>query len=213
MLAVNIAFGTLYLGLPAARYRTKLLDSIESRFRSKQYSDDAKAKLRERLAESKVLLHQYHRAATWAKEVTANRLRNTSASLFEAVKDPDPLPLSYRWFKCNGDKGVCFLLLVLLPSTLLWIMVAGLYSQAWLCWYAAALALGQGCVAFHVLLGIWMVWRHGNKLRRALDDCLAAAEMSATHVFISGSFSRGLGGSGQYTHPGFDPGESDPWHR
>ena len=145
----------------------------------RQSNDELLDIIRDRIADDNKFADDFHRLAMWRGELPVGELERSRGTLADlmSVTIPKRAPWDYRWFRCNGDKFVCFFSAVILPIPLLWALVLPYppVSENRVL-YDAAVAFGQVCIAGHVALGRCMVWRHVRKFRRTLDALVLTGE-------------------------------------
>ena len=113
---INVAAGLLYIGLPAARHRNKLLDAIAERLEAESFEDE---ELWSRnsyldLLRGPKFQKAHNLVATWFSELLESKTSKLSAvtAQFFAPQSEDGAnkpPYSYLWFKNNLDKGMVIL--------------------------------------------------------------------------------------------------------
>ena len=187
LLQINIALGILYIGLRGGRYREKLLRALAELIgnREQQFRE---APEYDRLAGiDDKFQKRHHAVARWVSELPADRMDDMDAVTrrFATTKKP---PLLYRWFRGHWDKRVCFTVLTILGIAMSWSVVylgddALCSPSSWIMY--GLIALGQVLIAFHVVVGSWMVSHYSGQCERAFD--YLEAETRAK-VFVSERF-------------------------
>ena len=98
-------------------------------------------------------------------------LKNTAVNLFSGVEQTQKLPWEYRWFKCDGDRWITFVVASLVPILITWGLAVSAKSIDIVASYVV-IAIGQICVLTHVLGGRRMVSKHRKAFSDTLKDTL-----------------------------------------
>lgn len=178
--------GALYYGLPLARHRNKLFQSIDDAIHSQIVRIDEKT-VAEKLKADSDLADDYHTLAMWWNELPASireKSRNIIGSLFEGVSQLRTLPWYYRWFKKNGDKVTCLIVSVIVPLAGLWIVHLFPFvieRHMWFCelWLVSA----QVWVIGHMIGGSWMVHISGKRINEKLSTVITKLKYPDQNIF------------------------------
>ena len=191
---INVAIGTLYAGLPAARYRSKLRDNIlrELKRKSDVFKDAdvwSKDNYGERLRQVDFQkAHNY--LSMWVEEILESQavvefdqvvvrfLQNPTHSV-EQDYEKENAPRSYRWFKSDWDRKVV-VFTTFAPLVLL--LVDFFLHQSLrptIPFLIISIAVGLIAVAVHLWLGTEMVRTHTDKFRNAFGKIETKLKQSA----------------------------------
>ena len=181
LLDVSIVFGILYLGLPRARYRRTMLERLATAVGTHNLARDESYR---RLIETDSRFSANHHAvAMWAVELLqsecARRVADDSwVRSFADHRLAPGLPLSYRWFRLDGDRAVVFIFSCVLPVLAIWVlaieqifgMPAALANETHARLVFCISIFSQGLVSVHVFLGSVVLKRRIDSVEKKIGE-------------------------------------------
>lgn len=195
MLEISLVMGVLYIGLPPARYRKRLLDQVAGLI--DQFDVKSDDEYRKNLAEDEVLLDNHRLVAMWIGELlqsdsAASIKPNSWARKFTSAGFSKKLTKSYRWFRIHGDKTLVVLMSCMFPIFSMWFLaISDLNScleqsrqASWLLYSVAG--LGQLTPIAHVGIGYFFLQKSTyKKFRGAMEEISKWHELRETRESLS----------------------------
>lgn len=178
--AITIGIGALYIGLPEARHRRKVLNAVEIAFRSQPLDEDTQREINEKLKKVKKFANDYHALATWRSELpNSPEPTGTALDLFEDTTEPGKTPWYYRWFQLNLDKITCTLLAIVIPLVGLWLVQFEMSDKidGFIEWAPCVLLVAHGWVALNVAVGYFITWYIPRNVRSKINRCISKLDV------------------------------------
>ena len=188
LVQVNVALGALYIGLPVARYRVRLYDSIIDLLARQSFSEsDVWGEQLRRPSIQKA----YNQVSLWVGEILENKageLEQVVTRVFdpEAQKedqDAEELDWQYRWFRSNWDRVV-----VTIVNFLPVYLVLGPFAfpacepPVWL--LASTIFAGHAILVSHLYIGRTMVIKQTDAFKASLRVAVNVLKAGATSNLV-----------------------------